>query len=105
MYLIYDVCVFKDDGLNEEEKARLERKIKRKLKKKQKKKMQKKLKKQNDDGKGKGDKDSKFGADHVELDERKRGYNSMYDVKAPTEEEMEDYYKKRKQFDDPMAHL
>lgn len=90
----------KDDGLNEEEKARLERKIKKKLKKKQKKKMQKKLKKQHDDGK-----DSKSSSDHVELDERKRTYNSMYEVKAPTEEEMEVYYKKRKQFDDPMAHL
>jgi pre-mRNA-processing factor SLU7 len=41
--------------------------------------------------------------DKVETDERKRGYNSMYEVKAPTEEEIEMYYKKRKQFDDPMS--
>lgn len=38
-----------------------------------------------------------------ETDERKRKYNSMYDVKAPTEEEMEAYYMKRKRDDDPMA--
>ncbi|KAH6947379.1 hypothetical protein HPB50_018534 [Hyalomma asiaticum] len=38
-----------------------------------------------------------------ETDERKRKYNSMYDVKAPTEEEMEAYYMKRMRDDDPMA--
>lgn len=38
-----------------------------------------------------------------ETDERKRKYNSMYNVKAPTEEEMEAYYLKRKRDDDPMA--
>lgn len=38
-----------------------------------------------------------------EVDERKRKYNSMYEVKAPTEEEMEAYFMKRKRPDDPMA--
>lgn len=38
-----------------------------------------------------------------ETDERKRKYNSMYNVKAPTEEEMEAYFMKRKRSDDPMA--
>lgn len=38
----------------------------------------------------------------VELDERKRPYNSMYDIKQPTEEEMEQYYRKRRRDDDPM---
>nr|CAH7765426.1 unnamed protein product [Callosobruchus chinensis] len=38
----------------------------------------------------------------VVLDDRKRPYNSMYEVKQPTEEEMEDYYRKRRRDDDPM---
>lgn len=37
------------------------------------------------------------------MDERKRPYNSMCDVKAPTEEEMEAYFIKRQRPDDPMA--
>ena len=37
------------------------------------------------------------------MDERKRPYNSMYEVKAPTEEEMEAYFIKRHRPDDPMA--
>ncbi|XP_032885542.1 pre-mRNA-splicing factor SLU7 isoform X3 [Amblyraja radiata] len=44
---------------------------------------------------------------HVELllqiDERKRGYNSMYETKEPTEEEMEAYRMKRQRPEDPMA--
>lgn len=38
-----------------------------------------------------------------ETDERKRSYNSMYENKAPTEEDMEAYYRKRARPDDPMA--
>lgn len=37
------------------------------------------------------------------MDERKRPYNSMYEAKAPTEEEMEAYYLKRKREEDPMS--
>lgn len=37
------------------------------------------------------------------MDERKRPYNSMSEVKAPTEEEMEAYFIKRQRPDDPMA--
>lgn len=37
------------------------------------------------------------------MDERKRPYNSMYEAKVPTEEEMEAYYIKRQRPDDPMA--
>lgn len=39
------------------------------------------------------------------MDERKRPYNSMYQVKEPTAEEMEAYQMKRKRDEDPMAHL
>lgn len=37
-----------------------------------------------------------------EIDERKRNYNSMYDHKAPTEEEIEAYHLNHKRDEDPM---
>lgn len=37
------------------------------------------------------------------LNDRKRPYNSMYEIKGPTEEEMEAYYMKKRRDDDPMA--
>lgn len=39
------------------------------------------------------------------LDERKRKYNSMYEAKVPTEEEMEAYKIKRYREEDPMAQF
>lgn len=39
----------------------------------------------------------------MQLDERKRPYNSLLEVKAPTEEEMEAFRMKRCRPDDPMA--
>lgn len=41
----------------------------------------------------------------VEMDDRKRSYHSMKadDGKAPTEEQMEAYYLKKRRTDDPMA--
>ncbi|XP_055376810.1 pre-mRNA-splicing factor Slu7 [Condylostylus longicornis] len=38
----------------------------------------------------------------MELNERKRKFNSMYENKAPTEEEMEEFMKKRQREEDPM---
>ena len=38
-------------------------------------------------------------------DERKRGYNSKYDVKAPTEEEIDEWKRKRPRTDDPMMQF
>ncbi|CAG0891963.1 unnamed protein product [Cyprideis torosa] len=40
----------------------------------------------------------------VASDDRKRSYHSRYEAKAPTEEEMEAFYIKRKRDDDPMAN-
>lgn len=40
-----------------------------------------------------------------ELDDRKRAYNSMYDVKAPTEDEIEEWKKKRPRAEDPMMQF
>lgn len=37
------------------------------------------------------------------MDERKRPYNSMYDVTEPTEEEIEAFRRKQMRHDDPMA--
>ena len=41
----------------------------------------------------------------LQLDERKRKYNSMYTDKAPTEEELEAFRRKQKRFEDPMSHF
>lgn len=38
----------------------------------------------------------------LQVDERKRSYNSMFEVKQPTEEEVEAYLMKRRREDDPM---
>lgn len=39
----------------------------------------------------------------MQVEERKRPYNSLQEVKAPTEEEMEAFRMKRCREDDPMA--
>ena len=39
------------------------------------------------------------------MDERKRKYNSMFEAKAPTEEEMEAFRMKRSRLEDPMAEF
>ena len=39
------------------------------------------------------------------VDERKRKYNSMYEAKAPTEEELEAYHMKRARAEDPMLQF
>jgi len=41
----------------------------------------------------------------LRMDERKRPYNSMYETKEPTAEEIEAYHMKRKRDEDPMAHF
>jgi pre-mRNA-processing factor SLU7 len=43
--------------------------------------------------------------DIMATDERKRKYNSMYENKVPTEEEMEAFMMKRPREDDPMAQF
>ncbi|XP_050529672.1 pre-mRNA-splicing factor SLU7 [Daktulosphaira vitifoliae] len=41
----------------------------------------------------------------MKMDERKRPYNSMYEVSKPTEEEIEAYHMKKRRDDDPMANF
>jgi pre-mRNA-processing factor SLU7 len=85
-------------------------KSKAKNKKKNKKKKQKEKKKQKRiEEKDKLKEALKAEEDHqnkaerlLALDERKRPYNSMFEVKKPTEEEIEAYYLKRRREEDPM---
>uniref|UniRef100_A0A672HCL1 Pre-mRNA-splicing factor SLU7 n=1 Tax=Salarias fasciatus TaxID=181472 RepID=A0A672HCL1_SALFA len=90
-----------------------------KLKEKKKKKKNKKNKKHSSDSSDSEDEEKKKEklkkaleaedkrVKHIEvimqLDERKRPYNSLQEVKAPTEEEMEAFRMKRARPDDPMA--
>ncbi|XP_072383198.1 pre-mRNA-splicing factor Slu7 [Diabrotica undecimpunctata] len=71
----------------EKKAKKKEKKAKEKLKKKQEKEMAPEVEEQ------------------IMLDDRKRPYNSMFDVKKPTEEEMEEYYKRRKRDEDPMNNF
>lgn len=41
----------------------------------------------------------------LSVDERKRPYNSMYEVKAPTEDELEAYKMKKRREEDPMSQF
>ncbi|GBM01927.1 Pre-mRNA-splicing factor SLU7 [Araneus ventricosus] len=49
------------------------------------------------------DESQKKAEELLSMDERKRPYNSMYEVKAPSEEQMEAYYIKRQRPEDPMS--
>lgn len=42
-------------------------------------------------------------AEMMQIDERKRPYNSLKEIREPTEEEMEAFRMKRPRPDDPMA--
>ncbi|KAL8578508.1 hypothetical protein ACOMHN_028780 [Nucella lapillus] len=104
----------------EEHKSRKEKKKKKKSKKRKKKhkkkrdssdsdssdsesdseeRKRKKLKKALDEETAHRQKESEL----MGMDERKRPYNSMYDIKAPTEEQMEAFRMKQLRDDDPMA--
>ncbi|KAK5650426.1 hypothetical protein RI129_001455 [Pyrocoelia pectoralis] len=79
-------------------------------KKNKKKKMKDKKKKKNKSDKKDGlvdaikaEEESQADADRLlQLDERKRPYNSMFEVKKPTDDEMEAYFLKRRREEDPM---
>lgn len=79
-----------------------ERKVKSKKNKKQKKKKKKKEKSALDKALEAEEKHNKKVEELMQVDERKRPYNSMFDVKKPTEEEVEAYLMKRRREDDPM---
>lgn len=89
---------------NEETKKADTKKTKKKEKKKKQKEKSKQKKKDDKLQEAlKKEEDAQKEADELlAMNERKRPYNSMFDVKKPTEEEIEAYYLKRKREDDPM---
>lgn len=95
-----------DDSEEEREK---ERKSRKKKKKKDKKKKSKKRNREKDfeaqvqEAMRKQEKEVLSASKNI--DDRKRGYNSLYECKAPTEAEMEAYYRKRQREEDPMKHF
>ncbi|XP_011167880.1 pre-mRNA-splicing factor Slu7 [Solenopsis invicta] len=101
---------------DEEIKSRTEKQskaAKRKLKKQKRKENRKNKKRNNaeqDDDKlkealRKEEENTRQAERLLNLDERKRPYNSMYETKKLTEEEIEAFQMKRKRDEDPMAHF
>lgn len=100
-----------EDAKNRKEKQN--KSAKRKLKK-QKRKENRKNKKRNDaeqdedklkEALRKEEKNTKQADRVLKMDERKRPYNSMYETKELSAEEIEAYQMKRKRDEDPMAHF
>lgn len=99
-----------NQGDSDEDTAskRSDKKMKKKSKKNKKQKKNKKNKDERTTLQKALDAEAKHQADVEELlqtDERKRKYNSMFDAKKPTEEEVEAYLMKRRREDDPMAQF
>lgn len=107
----------KSSSDEEDRKDKAERQsktAKRKLKKQRRKENQKNknksnIEKQNSDNLKealkKEEKNAKEADRLLKMGDRKRPYNSMYEAKAPTTEEIEAYQMKRKRDEDPMIHF
>ncbi|KRK04236.1 pre-mRNA-splicing factor Slu7 [Drosophila yakuba] len=96
-----------ESSSSEEEEVKPEKKkSKKKSKKREKKKKAKEQRKQKSKNKETKEQEKTKEKDiPEELDDRKRAYNSMYDVKAPTEDEIEEWKKKRPRAEDPMLQF
>lgn len=97
-----------DDSSSEEERKKKSKKRDRKRKKKKKQKDKRAEKKAKDKLQEALEAEEKHLREYDEmmaLDERKRKYNSMYEAKAPTEEELEAYHIKRAREEDPMLQF
>ena len=98
-------------GTESDEDSIRKSKKKKKKEKKKKKKKQKKEKKEKDFESEVAEAMKKQDADERSaerlLDDRKRSYNNVlgFEAKAPTEAEMEAFYRKRKREDDPMLQF
>ncbi|GAB0094533.1 Pre-mRNA-splicing factor SLU7 [Sergentomyia squamirostris] len=105
-----DATSSSSESSEDEEEVRKRKKDKKKNKKKRLKDKRKQKKKQSEKDKLKEALDAeekhntKIG-ELMKLDERKRPYNSMYEVKKPTEEEVEAYLMKRRRDEDPMLQF
>lgn len=93
------------DSSSDEDAKRKSRKRDKKRKKKKKAKDKRKVKDKLQLALEAEDKRNEEFEETMALDERKRKYNSMYEAKAPTEEEMEAYKMKRSREEDPMAQF
>ncbi|XP_068157234.1 LOW QUALITY PROTEIN: pre-mRNA-splicing factor Slu7 [Drosophila tropicalis] len=91
-----------DSSSEEEEVQKPSKKSKKKSKKREKKKKAKEQRKKKSKNK---DKEKEKQMPDEEVDDRKRPYNSMYDIKAPTEDEIEEWKKKRPRAEDPMLQF
>ncbi|KAM8703009.1 hypothetical protein ACLKA7_005366 [Drosophila subpalustris] len=91
-----------EDSSEDEESVPQTKKSKKKSKKREKKKKAKEQRKNKKKQKEVKEKEREI---PEELDDRKRPYNSMYDVKAPTEEEIEEWKRKRTRTEDPMLQF
>jgi pre-mRNA-processing factor SLU7 len=92
--------------------SKLKEKLKKKKKKKKKKKNKNKKKTNKEDIKDslkkaleKEDERLKEVDRIMNMDERKRPYNSMYEVSKPTDDEIEAYHMKKRRDEDPMANF
>ncbi|CAH0552898.1 unnamed protein product [Brassicogethes aeneus] len=95
----------KEASSSNEEDSKLKKEKRKKKKDKKKKQKEKKQNKKKDLLKEavKAEEQSQENADRLlAIDERKRPYNSMFEAKKPTEEEIEAYYLKRRREEDPM---
>lgn len=90
---------------SDDEEKRRSRKRDKKRKKKRKQKDQRKIKDKLQLALEAEDKRNKEFEDTMSIDERKRKYNSMYEAKEPTEEEMEAFKIKRLREEDPMSQF
>lgn len=93
-----------------ESEKEVKKKSKKKKKKKKKMKEKKKAKKENDKDELKKALDKEEErlkeVDRImKMDERKRPYNSMYEVAKPTDDEIEAYHMKKRRDEDPMANF
>ncbi|KAG7200868.1 hypothetical protein KM043_003231 [Ampulex compressa] len=97
-----------DTRTKTEKKSRTAKRKEKKRKQKERRRNKKKAGKIQDDDKlkqalEKEERNQREGQRLLEMDERKRPYNSMYSAKELTEEEIEAYQMKRKRDEDPMA--
>lgn len=91
----------KDKKLSKKQKQKLKKAKKKALKRQQKE--DKKIEKTDlEKALEAEDKNEKKFAELMAMDERKRPYNSMYEAKKPTDEEVDAYYMKRRRDEDPM---
>lgn len=91
------------DEETDKNKKKSERKKNKKKKMKDKKKKNKAEKKSGLADALEAEEESQADAERLlQLDERKRPYNSMFEVKKPTDDEMEAYFLKRRREEDPM---